>query len=195
MDKKRVKHLLAIFLFTVTLFVVIKYVSFLKDERDGLLNLVNHTREQAMILGKKIEEERTIYQKVNKENLWLKDYLGASRKRLSRLFSVYEEAQKKIDDLNSRFSLLQIENSALLEEKGRIFQENEQLKVKLSSVSELKKAIKELRRQMRRVGTQIKEKAQTERIIEGNRGFLIKNGDLTYPAKVAIEVTPVPKKE
>lgn len=51
--------------------------------------------------------------------------------------------------------------------------------MKLSSVDELKKAIRELKRRAK---------------IEGNRGFLIKDGQLTTPAKVKIEVIPAPRK-
>ncbi len=195
-EKRRVKHLFIILLLTITLFGAFKYVSFLKKERDDLLTLANQAREQAATLEKEIEREKALSQKFTQENSDLKDYLKASKRRLTKLFSVYEEAQKKVDQLDSKFSLLKAENSSLLEEKGRIFQENEELKAKLNSVAELKKAMKELRKQMRKVSTEIiRQKPETKKVVEGNYGFLIKDGKLTSPVKVAIEVTPVPEKK
>lgn len=195
-EKRRVKHLFTILLLTITLFGAFKYVSFLKKERDDLLTLANQAREQAATLEKEIEREKALSQKFTQENSDLKDYLKASKRRLTKLFSVYEEAQKKVDQLDSKFSLLKAENSSLLEEKGRIFQENEELKAKLNSVAELKKAMKELKKQMRKVSTEIiRQKPETKKVVEGNYGFLIKDGKLTSPVKVAIEVIPVPEKK
>lgn len=187
-NKRQAKRLWLILLLTVILLGAYKYVSFLKKERDDLSALANQAREQAAILEKEIEEES---QRASE----LKDYLRASKRRLSRLFSVYEEAQKKVDQLDSTLSLLKQENFSLLEEKGRVFRENEELKAKLNSVAELRKAMKELRKQVRKVSTQIRQQPESNKIMQGNRGFLIKDGKTVSPAKVAIEVTPVIEKE
>lgn len=194
-NKRRAKRLFIILLLTVTLFGAFKYVSFLKKQRDNLFALANQAREQAATLEKEIEEEKALSQRATQENSELKEYLRASKRRLSRLFSVYEEAQKKVDQLDSTLSLLKQENSSLLEEKGRVFKENEELKAKLLSVAEFRKAMKELRKQVRKVSTQIKHQPETRKAIEGNRGFLIKDGQLVSPAKVTIEVSPVIEKE
>jgi hypothetical protein len=54
----------------------------------------------------------------------------------------------------------------------------------------LKKAIRDLKKQMRKV---THKATKTKTIIEGNRGFLIKDGKPTSIAKIKIEVIPVPQ--
>jgi regulator of replication initiation timing len=87
-----------------------------------------------------------------------------------------DNAQYKLEHLNSQFSILKAENNALLEDKQRLSQENDEMKMKLSSVNELRKAIRELKLK--------------PRIIEGNKGYLIKDGQPTVTPKVKIEVVP-----
>jgi hypothetical protein len=48
---------------------------------------------------------------------------------------------------------------------------------------------------MHKVGTEIKKKADTNQAIEGNRGFVIKDGKPTCAAKVKIDVRPASPKE
>ncbi len=130
--------------------------------------------------------------------------MQANSNRLTKLFKDSRDTQKAIEQLNSQFFTLKTENTTLTEQTDKlklkfsqVSKENEDLKMKLGSVMELRKAIKELKRQVRKVGIEIKQKTQTEKIVEGNRGFLIKDGQLTYlnPTKVKIEVIPAPQKE
>ena len=71
------------------------------------------------------------------------------------------------------------ENSSLQEDKVRLSEENEALKSTLTSITELKAIIRDLKRLKRQ---------------EGNRGFLIKSGESTSVSKVKIEVMPAPSK-
>lgn len=50
---------------------------------------------------------------------------------------------------------------------------------------------------MRNVRFEIKpaKAMEQERIIEGNRGYLLKDGKFTLPSRVRIEVVPAPEKE
>ncbi len=76
--------------------------------------------------------------------------------------------------------------------------EKEALEKKMNSVFELKKAIKALHKKIRFVVPAPSERTQADprvmnqeepRVMEGNRGFLVKDGKATYPVKVKIEVT------
>jgi len=74
-----------------------------------------------------------------------------------------------------------------------MFSENESMKAKLGSVSEMKKAIREFRKQMGKVGKEIKHQVNVNQVAQGNRGFVIKDGQPTLTPKVIkIEVTPAP---
>jgi len=208
MNKARLKNILIALLVTLTLFSVFKYIYSIKEKYE-LLNILNQTKEQAAALEnekqnllQELEKEKELQQKLSQENSAFKDSIRLSEEKLAQLDADFVQAQKTIEQLNSNFSLLKAENIALIEKKNtlntklsQVSQEKDALQVKLSSIAELKKAIKELKRQMRKVGTVIREKIRTNKIIEGNRGFLIKDGKFTYPAKVKIEVTPASTEE
>ena len=206
MNKTRLKNILLVFLLSVTIFSVFKYILSLKEKYD-LSALLNQAKEQAAALEnekqnllQEIDKEKALQEKLTQENTALKDNLKTDEEKLANLGADFTVAQKTIEQLNSNFSLLKAENTALIEKKNtlntklsQVSQENDSLKARMSSIAELKKSIRELKRQMRRVGIVMKQKVQTERIIQGNRGFLIRDGKFTYPAKVRIEVTPAPK--
>ena len=208
MNKARLKNILIALLVTLTLFSVFKYIYSIKEKYE-LLNILNQTKEQAAALEnekqnllQELEKEKELQQKLSQENSAFKDSIRLSEEKLAQLDADFVQAQKTIEQLNSNFSLLKAENIALIEKKNtlntklsQVSQEKDALQVKLSSIAELKKAIKELKRQMRKVGMVIREKVRTNKIIEGNRGFLIKDGKFTYPAKVKIEVTPASTEE
>jgi chromosome segregation ATPase len=195
------KNILIAFLITLTAFSVFKYIAALKEKGD-LLHSLKQTEEKAAILEKErqkllqgLEKEKELVKQLDSKISALKDYLKASKKRLTKLFTDFEEAQMEIRDLDSRFSILKAENIALIEEKQQVFQENESLKAKLNSITELKRALIELKRQVRRVSGNIKQKAQPVKIREGSRGYLSKEGKFTLRGKVKIQVIPVPSIE
>ena len=98
-----------------------------------------------------IEKDKQLRQKLAQQNLELKEYLRAGKMKVSKLFKAYNGAEKVIDQLNSNFSLLRAENTSLLGEKERIVKENEGLKAKLSSIIELKNAVRQLKKQAQNV--------------------------------------------
>jgi len=67
----------------------------------------------------------------------------------------------------------------------------------MGSIDELKKAIKELRLQMRKTGKEIKKEVKKKTIEfsikpDLNYGYVIKDGQSTFSSKVKIQVNPVP---
>lgn len=206
MEKTEVRHynkILISFLIGVSLFSIFKYVSSLK-EKYALLSTVNKTKDQLKTLEfqkqnllQEIEEEKKLQQKLIQENSEIKDDLKATDEELTKLNSDFIQADKNIEELSSQISVLKTENMALNDEKDKlklkvneISQEKESLKIRLSSIQELKKAIREIKQQMRKVTRGVKHKVKKEETHEGNRGFLLKEGKPTYPAKVRIEVHP-----
>lgn len=193
-----VKNILIVFLFTITVYSVSKYSLSLK-EREDLKNSLDKTKEQVATLENEkqnilaeLEKEKELQLKLNQEIFELKDYLKASKARLTKLSTDHSNAQKTVEYLDSQLSLLRAENSALLDRNMRLFEENKNIKARLSSIVELKKAIKEIRRKMYKISTQVKYKTRVEKFIEGNRGYLIKNGKYTTsPSKIKIEVVPL----
>lgn len=200
MNKGQAKNIVIILLLTITVFSVYKFISSLREKYE-LLKSLNITKEQVAVLEEEkqnllqeIEKDKLLQQKLTEQNLGLKEYLMAGKARLAKLFKAYGQTQKDIGQINSKFSILKAENTALLDEKERIVKENESLKAKLTSAIELKNAIRQLKKQAQRVGIQIIKKTDTRKTLEGNQGYVIKDGKLYNPAKVKIEVIPAPEK-
>lgn len=199
---KNFKLILIIFLLSVTVFSVFKYLSSLKEKYD-LLQAINEAKAQVAALESEkqnimqdLEKERQLEQELAQRNTGLKDILMAAQVKITKLNAGFSQAQDELDQLNSQLALLKAENTALREEKDNLSGELTQVSARLNSLSELKKAIKELKRQARKVKVDIeKKKTEVKRIISGNRGYLIKDGRSTYPAKIKIEVNPLPLSE
>jgi chromosome segregation ATPase len=206
MNKGLLRNILIVLLLTITIFSVFKYLASLKEKYD-LLNNISAMQQESAILSKEkqnllqdLEKEKEAKQKLSLNNSELKEYLKATKDKIARLFKEAKETQDTIEDLNSQISLAKAENKALLEETEtikadltQVSQENASLKTKLSSIDELKKAIRELKIQKRKMALEIM-KVKAEEIIEGNLGYLLRDGKLTYPAKVKIEVMPAQNK-
>lgn len=190
----------------IAIFSIYKYVVTLKEKED-LLNTVSQMKEQVAALeiakqnlSQELEKEKQLSQELTQG-------LKVSEERLAKVNASLVTTVKALEDLNSQHSILKTENTALKEQNDnlklqvtQVTQEKDELKARMSSVKELKKAIRELKRQMRKVKTQIiaKEKTTTtatETAVEGNRGFLIKDGKPTSSPKVIIEVKPLPTSE
>jgi chromosome segregation ATPase len=207
MNKPLFKNLLIVLMATITAFSVFRYGASLKEKYD-LYQVLDQVKEELVVIEEEkqnllqdLEKGKELQQQLTQENLGLKDNIKATRRRLTRLFMEQREKEQVYQDLSYRFSISQAENVALGEEKDQLnlklsqaSLENEVLKTKLSSVAELKKAIRELKRRKRPQPVQrfepLKPKVVTEKTLEGNRGFLTKNGASTYPYKIRIEVKP-----
>lgn len=198
------KNSLILLLAGIAIFSIFKYVSSAR-ERHNLTHALNQAGIQIAFLEK---DKENLTQALNKKNtsegqaaaevLALKGYLRAGKKRLTKLFAQRAQAQRQTEDLSSKFNLLKAENSALIKQRSKLHsqvaqvsRENDSLKTKLSSVSELKRIIGALMKNKNKIYARKNPQQAADKIVEGNRGFLIKDGKLTHPAKVKIEVTSV----
>jgi chromosome segregation ATPase len=202
MNMKNLKIILIAFLFGAAIFSIIKYISSIK-EKDELVKALDKIKvEVASLQGERqnilqeLDRAKNLQQQLTQENTGLRDNLKASEDKLAGLNADFAKAKQEIEKLNSEISAWKAENAALKEENAKFDQvakERDELKAKLSSIDELKKTIRDLKQQMRQVKVEIKqEAAKVSYIIEGNRGYLIKDGKPTCPTKLRIEVTPAP---
>lgn len=118
-------------------------------------------------------------------------YLVALKEK-RQLLGTLDQLQARVASLEEKERNLMAE---LKKERNRgesLTKELNDLKAWRSSITELKKAIRELQRQMRRTVFQIKEKT-TDKELYGNLGFMTKDGKPTSSGKVKIEVLPAAK--
>ncbi|MFA6357500.1 MAG: hypothetical protein WCY09_02400 [Candidatus Omnitrophota bacterium] len=192
MNKNILKNVVLILLIGITAFSMVKYMSELQARYRLKESLIQAEGQIAVLLQDKqnllqeIEKEKELEKHLLLKNTGLKDYLGASKKKIMRLFQDKAKTQNSFEELSARLSILKAENKALIDGRKRIYTENEQFKLKLSSVVELKKAIRELKSK-KRLALKLEG--------EGNRGYLIKDGRLTTEERVKIEVVPSQTKE
>ncbi|MFA5156776.1 MAG: hypothetical protein WC532_05225 [Candidatus Omnitrophota bacterium] len=109
------------------------------------------------------------------------------------LKATQEQLQKVIAELKTvsdKLSSAEKNNQALLQEK-------KELEAKLHSLKELKKAIRQTKAEYRQEKAQqyrAKKEKQKEidaqRLAQGNRGFLVRDGQPTHQPKVKIAVEP-----
>lgn len=204
---KNYKIILSAFLVGIAIFGAYKYVLFLKEKND-LLHQLSQMRNQLELLEtekedllENLDRERQLKQQLSQENIRLNADFKASEEKLAKLETDFKAAQETIEQLNTQISLLKAENSSLWEEAGalklnlnQVSQEKVDLERRFNSLIELKKAIRELKQKMRLARKEIKPKIKPQ-TIEGNRGFLIKDGKSTYHLlKIKIEVSPAPNK-
>jgi len=176
------------FLIGVIIFSIFKYVITLRENHDLTLAL-DQAKNQIVILDSQkqnllqtIEKEKIAQRKLSEMNLELKDYLKASRKRLARLFKGYAQQRKLAQETSKKINLLKTENKFLIKSRARLVNENEYYLMRLNSVSELRKAIREVNRGINTY--------KMARFPKGNQGFVIKDGKPTCAAKIKIQVEP-----
>jgi hypothetical protein len=130
-------------------------------------------------------KEKELNEQLAAKNVMHRAYSRASKVRMTRFFRDNYKTRNEFSEINAKFAILKAENRALIDNHKRNFIENEQFKLKLSSVVELKKAIRELRQR----------RPQSSNLeTEGNQGFLFKNGRSTLE-RIKIEVVPAKTKE
>jgi chromosome segregation ATPase len=198
---KDARGILIAFLVGITFFSVFKYISSFKEKYDLSSNLEQVSRQVAALEDEKkglmqdLEKEKALYQRATEESLQLKDNLNLTQEKLNQLGSELYASEKTIEELNSQFSAVRAENLALRDqiqsldlEMAKVVQDKEKLQTRLSSIADLKKAIKDLRQQMRQTKKEIQIRTKTGEIMLGNQGFVIRDGKPTYPTRVKIEV-------
>jgi hypothetical protein len=181
MNKGVVKNLVIILLLGLTVFSMVRYGSELRErlsledtlaKAQGELSVLNQEKQNLL---QELGNEKERNESLTAKNANLKAYVKASKTRMDRLF----KDKAELETVSAKFTVLKAENRALIESRKRVYLENEQFKLTLSSVPELKRAIRALR--SKKPDTQIPQDA--------NQGFLIRHGRSTL-GKVKIEVVP-----
>jgi hypothetical protein len=172
MSKDAIKNLAVILLLSIAVFSMVRYVN--------ELNKVAALTQEKQNLLQELGKEKELNDQLAAKNVKLRAYSKASKIRMRGLFRDNSKIQNEFENINAKFAILKAENKALIDSHKRSYIENEQFKLKLSSVVELRKAIRELR---------AKRPKSSDLTTGENQGFLIWNGRSTLE-KVKIEVIP-----
>ncbi|MDD2752132.1 MAG: hypothetical protein PHN59_03295 [Candidatus Omnitrophica bacterium] len=204
MDKGLLKNILIIFFLSVAAFSIVKYAAIFQEKR-ALTEDLNSIKQKLAVLEEEkeaflaeLEQGKEQVALLSQDKAVLKQNLKAVKKRMAKLFTELNQTKKAIEQLNSKFLLLKAENVTLIKRSKKVNQlsaQNQALRENLYSIPELRKRIAELKKD-KNAPLEIEVNANWPALEgqnpEGNRGFLLKNGQPTYPAKVKIEVITIP---
>ena len=217
MDKVRKSYLrmgLFLLLAGITISSAILYFSSLKEKYDlsvavtRLKLQLENLEEEKQNLFNELEVKKQLEARLIKENAAFKEDIQSIQEQVSALNSVFISTRARVKSLTSKIRILQDENQALSADKQNLSaqlteasQERDTLRSKFESVIELKKAIRDLKRKIHLARREIRRRVSPEQepepepeeepVVEGNRGFIIKDGRFTLPAyRIKIEVRP-----
>ncbi|MDD4941850.1 MAG: hypothetical protein PHE65_08105 [Candidatus Omnitrophica bacterium] len=152
-----------------------------------------------------LERAREGAQNLMLENSGLKNRIKEDQIKFSMLEAAIVEAQDNAEDLSAQISIARQENAALVDQIDSLraglsaaAQDRDRMAAALSSIDGLKKAIKDLRRKTRSarrsspVMVRTDAKRRVNEILLGNKGYIIRDGKITMPARVKIEVQASP---
>jgi chromosome segregation ATPase len=156
---------------------------------------------------KTLAETQSNLTTMEEENVVLKEELKSERLDLRSARQTIEEKEAEMAKLNSKNTEVDSENKLLKEKFNAMYIEFLDMKKTLSSIEGLRQAIKDLKSSSKknRKSASLANKGKTRiRVastkdtdqeknteIQGNRGYLVKDGQSTYVPKVRIEVLPV----
>ena len=192
MNKNMFKNIAIILLLGITAFSMFKYVNELKvifqlqDSLTQAQDRVAVLAQEKQNLLQDLRKEKELNEQLEIKNTNLKGNLRASKSRMSRLFHDKNLIQSELEEVSAKLSILKAENRAIIDSRKRLYLENEQFKLRLGSITELRKAIQELRTQQHKA---------PDLTGEGNQGFLVKDGLPTALGNVKIEVVPAQTKK
>jgi len=198
--KKNILIIIA-FLGGITLFSLFKYIK-ISYEKKEILNKLQQAKSQILSLNALKEQlSQQLNEKINiilEKEKREQELLKEMKIKEEKLITVEEElnkAQKEIESLNRNVDNLQKENLSLKEEKkslseeiNRLNAERDSLLSRFNSLTELKKAITQLKRKI--YLEKIQTRKSSDNNLEGNRGYIIKNGLSTLRGRIKIEIFP-----
>lgn len=156
------------------------------------------------VMGREIVETRSRLRKTQeqiaqeqKEKTWLQDELKDTRVELNKTERDLKTARDKLEFVNRKIIALRVNNSALnsakqeLEQKVAFLEQEKRIfEARLHSLSELKKAIRQVKQDIRKNKIARQKELDKWETAQGNRGFLTKDGEPFSKPKVNIEVRP-----
>lgn len=198
----KLRNVLIAFLLGAGLVSVLHY-SFLLQEKAGLSRALEEVNARILVLEKdkahlvqSLNAGREALKKLDEEKTLLDRTIEAQGKSISALTVELEKTNGRLEELNSGYSLLRCENTALKAQLFFVAREEAKMRYSMTSLPELKKAIRGLKKKKTRVpASPVVRKERPKRaaegqILEGNKGFLTRNGKPTFVKTIKIEVVP-----
>ena len=148
--------------------------------------------EQAQQTLKQLEEERV---HLNQELSGAHETIEKQTGEMANLQQELKSLGGQLEQTTTELSALQREHQQLRSTNASLLSERQQLEAKLSSIQELRLAIREVKRKMNdqrlaawRAHIQAMKAADQQRLASGNRGYLVRGGVPTLGSRSELQV-------
>lgn len=146
---------------------------------------------------KQLSLSRAEIEKANKEN-------GELKAKINEKDRAIEEAKSQLAAVSQKTGALEKDNTELLREKleleGKVAaleKEKREIEEKFHSLQELRKAIRQIKIEIHNQDAERylemkkrQKEIDAQKLLSGNRGYVVKDGKFTHKAGVKIEVKP-----
>lgn len=154
---------------------------------------LSQVKEHAWFLEGQLKQDEELISGLNEEKRLLTDTLKEKESRVSQLEQKNTQHQEQIFSLVNEIEGARKQRDKTMKDLSANQEKLRELETKLQSIPELKKAIKEVKTQMRNRRLKANPRSvPLGRISEAeiNFGYLLKDGVSTYKPRIKIEVTP-----
>jgi chromosome segregation ATPase len=190
--KKNMLVLIFSLMIGAVIFSVVRYIA-VSQAKARLEYELSQAKEHAWFLEGQLKQDEELISGLNEEKRLLTDTLKEKESRISQLEQKNTQSQEHIFSLVNEIEGARKQRDKTMKDLSASQEKLRELQTRLQSIPELKKAIKEVRLQMRnRLPKTNHRPAPLGRIseAESNLGYLLRNGVSTYKPRIKIEVTP-----
>ena len=190
--KKNILVLIFSLMIGAVIFSVVRYIA-VSQAKARLEYELSQAKEHAWFLEGQLKQDEELISGLNEEKRLLTDTLKEKESRISKLEQKNTQSQEHIFSLVNEIEGARKQRDKTMNDLSVSQEKLRELQTRLQSIPELKKAIKEVRLQMRnRLPKTNHRPATLGRIseAESNLGYLLRNGVSTFKPRIKIEVTP-----
>jgi len=159
----------------------------LRDINDRIVDLENTKNNLEEVLASKKEE----YLQISMEKQTLEGKLKDTEMQLEEKNAELGAVKEQFEEAKHNFENLNKEYATLKKDIGQLQQTKETLKLRFSSFAELKKAYRDFKKKFHEARIELIKAKDKKEFVEGNKGYLVWEGQPTTFKKVKIEVTPI----
>jgi chromosome segregation ATPase len=193
---KKMKKNMLVLIFSLmigaVIFSVLRYIA-VSRVKARLEYELSQVKEHAWFLEGQLKQDEELISGLNEEKRLLTDTLKGKESRISQLEQKNTQSQEHIFSLVNEIEGARKQRDKTMQDLSASQEKLKELQTRLQSIPELKKAIKEVKMQMRNRRLKTNHSSEPLRQIseaESNFGYLLKDGASTYKPRIKIEVTP-----
>lgn len=190
--KKNMLVLIFSLMIGAVIFSAVRYIA-VSQAKARLEYELSQVKEHAWFLEGQLKQDEELISGLNEEKRLLTDSLKEKESRVSQLEQKNTLNQEHIFSLVNEIEGARKQRDKTMKDLSAASEKLREVQIRLQSIPELKKAIKEIKMQMRNRRLKTNHRSAPPGQIseaESNFGYLLKDGVSTYKPRIKIEVIP-----